>query len=366
MKSKTRDTLTVALAAAFFLGFFLWCILKPPGDISTSERRELAQMPEISAQTLLSGSFMDGFEKYSMDQFPLRDGFRGVSAVYSRYVARQKDIDGIYTVDGYISKLEYPLDYASLDNAAEKFQKIYDKYLNGTAGNVYLSVIPDKNQFMAPGRGYPCTDFSAMTEYLSSKLDFTGYIDISGTLELSDYYRTDSHWRQEKLPDTARALAGAMGVTLEAQYTEHTLDKPFMGVYGSQSALPHSAEELKYLTYPELEDFTVYDYEINREISVYDMEKAQGDDPYEIFLSGPRSLQKISNPNAPADRKLIIFRDSFGSSLAPLLAEAYSEITLIDIRYLASDFLGMMVDFTGSDVLFLYSELVLNNSITLK
>lgn len=366
MKSKTRDIVTVALAAAFFLGLFLWCLLKSPEAVSASERRELAQMPEISAETLLSGSFMADFEKYSMDQFPARDGFRGVSALYSRYVARQKDIDGIYTVDGYIAKLDHPLDRSSLDNAAAKFQKIYDNYLDGAAGSVYLAVIPDKSQFMAPGRGYPCVDFEAMTDYLRSKLEFAEYIDISGTLGLADYYRTDSHWRQEKLPDTARALAEAMGVSLEAQYTENTLGKPFMGVYGGQSALPHAAEEIKYLTYPELDAMSVYDYEIDREIEIYDMERGSGDDGYELFLSGPRSLQKISNPNAPADRKLIIFRDSFGSSIAPLLAEAYSEITLVDIRYLASDFLGMMVDFEGADVLFLYSEFVMNNSITLK
>lgn len=85
------------------------------------------------------------------------------------------------------------------------------------------------------------------------------------------------------------------------------------------------------------------------------MEKGAGNDPYELFLSGSISLLSIENPNAETDRELIVFRDSFGSSLAPLLAEGYAKITLADIRYLPSSQMGKLLDFTDTDVLFLYS-----------
>ena len=87
---------------------------------------------------------------------------------------------------------------------------------------------------------------------------------------------------------------------------------------------------------------------------------------YEVFLSGPKSVQKIVNPMCETDKKLIIFRDSFGSSIAPLLISGYSEITLVDIRYISSGLIGKMVDFENAQVLFLYSTSVLNNSETLK
>ena len=96
------------------------------------------------------------------------------------------------------------------------------------------------------------------------------------------------------------------------------------------------------------------------------LEKADGSDPYEIFLSGPKSLLRIENPNAQAERKLLVFRDSFAASLLPLLAEGYSEITLADIRYLSPSMLGKFIDFTAQDVLFLYSTSVLNDSATIK
>ena len=85
-----------------------------------------------------------------------------------------------------------------------------------------------------------------------------------------------------------------------------------------------------------------------------------------MFLSGSLSLITIENPNATTDKELVIFRDSFGSSIAPLLVEGYAKVTLVDIRYVASDLVGRFVDFENQDVLFLYSTLVLNNSVTLK
>ena len=108
------------------------------------------------------------------------------------------------------------------------------------------------------------------------------------------------------------------------------------------------------------------DGETNSYIDVYNLELAKGKDAYEIFLSGAKSLLTIENPNATTDKELLIFRDSFASSIAPMFAEGYSKITLIDIRYLAPQLLGNFVSFSGQDVLFLYSTLVLNSSGALR
>ena len=86
----------------------------------------------------------------------------------------------------------------------------------------------------------------------------------------------------------------------------------------------------------------------------------------DVFLSGAKSLLTIENPNATTDRELVVFRDSFGSSMVPLLVRDYAKVTLVDIRYLSSQLLGRFMEFNGQDVLFLYSTLVLNNSTTIK
>ncbi len=157
------------------------------------------------------------------------------------------------------------------------------------------------------------------------------YIDITDCLELNDYYRTDPHWRQERITDVAEHLAESMDNPIAAQYEIAQLKRLFYGVYCGQSALSLPPEKMYYLTNDTLNDCEVFDYETNQILSFYDMQKAEGN------------------------------RDSFGSSLAPLLVKGYDEIVLIDIRYISSKRLGTMVDFQDSDVLFLYSSLILNN-----
>ena len=142
---------------------------------------------------------------------------------------------------------------------------------------------------------------------------------------------------------------------------------PFYGVYYGQSALPHASEPLRYLSNSVIRSLRVYNVETASEIPVYDLKAAAGRDPYEMFLGGARSIISLTNPNTKQKRKLLVFRDSFGSSIAPLLAAGYSEITLVDIRYISPLSLSKFVDFSGvTDVLFLYSASVVNNSETIK
>lgn len=74
-------------------------------------------------------------------------------------------------------------------------------------------------------------------------------------------------------------------------------------------------------------------------------------------------LIEIQNQNAETKKELLIFRDSFGSSLAPLLIENYKKITLIDLRYISSDILDNYIIFNDQDVLFIYSTLILNQNV---
>ena len=123
------------------------------------------------------------------------------------------------------------------------------------------------------------------------------------------------------------------------------------------------ADDLYILESQLLSECTVYNFEKNTYTQVYDMEKLNGYDLYDVFLSGAQSLLRIENPNATTDRELIVFRDSFSSSLVPLLVQDYKTVTVVDIRYLNPAMLGRFVNFHGQDVLFLYSALVLNKNL---
>ena len=96
------------------------------------------------------------------------------------------------------------------------------------------------------------------------------------------------------------------------------------------------------------------------------MDKAVSRDPYEMFLSGNQPIVKVKNELNTSGKKLVMFRDSFGCSLAPLFIDGYSEITLVDLRYVPSGMLADHVDFEDADILFIYSTMMLNNSLAMK
>ncbi|MEE1314983.1 MAG: DHHW family protein [Faecalimonas sp.] len=365
MENKTKNIISGLVMILLFLGVSVFCVLKPTNAYSESERRRLAQFPELTADTILTGEFMTKFEEYALDQFPLREQFRALKALANRYVFGQQDNNGIYVKNGYLSKQEYPLNRDSVSYAARRLEYVYDKYLAGTDAKAYLAVIPDKNYFLED-RTQLTLDYEEMFSQIKKETAFLEYVDLVDTLSLESFYKTDTHWRQEKILPTAQKIAEQMGVSLTADYTEEMANEEFYGVYYGQAALPFAADELRYLTNRELEELRVYDYQNEKEISVYDMEKAFGRDPYEMFLAGSLSLLTLENAQATTERELVVFRDSFGSSIVPLFAEAYQKITVVDIRYIHPDQLEKFVTFTNQDVLFLYSTLVLNNSDVMK
>lgn len=346
------------------LTLLAWCL--PTRDISEAERRPLAQFPEVTGKRLLDGKFMADFEDYSLDQFPFRDGFRRIKSMFHTYVLRQKDNNGIYLAEGVAVKQEYPLNQPSVDHFLMRMNALRDSYL--TDSRVFLALVPDKGYYLAEEAGQLSLDYGALEQLLEAGMPWAEKIDLTQALDAEDYYRTDTHWRQEKILPGAELLCEALGVTTPKleDFTQTALERPFYGVYYGQAALPMEPDTIILMESPLISDCTVYDFETGKTGSVYDRNKLDSRDLYDVYLSGARSLLTIENPNGPADKELIVFRDSFGSSMIPLLLQGYGKVTVIDTRYVRSDVLEQFVDFHGQDVLLLYSTLVVNNSATLK
>ena len=202
-----------------------------------SERRPLAQMPEVSVSEIVSGDFVEEFEKYTLDQFPLRDDFRSLKAWVSQNIFRKADNNDIYAADGYAVKMEYPLKEDSLGHALEKFEKIYEQYLKESGSEIYLSVIPDKNYFLAESSHHLSMDYEKLFSMVKEGMPWSAHIDLTGHLAAKDYYFTDTHWRQENLLPVAGAISEAMGVTAPKA-------EDFVKTKGSQK-LKNAFEELR-------------------------------------------------------------------------------------------------------------------------
>lgn len=366
--TKAKSISIVATLLAVLVPLTGWCWFFKTPDYSDSERRVLADFPTLTAETVLSGKFMSEFETYATERFPMRDTFRTIKAFSAYNGFLKSDNNKIYFAQGHTSKMEYPLSYDMLDNAAKRFEFIYDTYLKENNPKVYFSIIPDKNNFIADASSHLQIDFAELETYMLSKTSFMEYIKIDDLLSAEDYYNTDTHWRQNKIIDVAQRIAGKMGNPITEGFVENTLDNPFYGVYYGQSAMPLEADTIKYLTnkYTDGAKVTSYTSGTPTKSYMYNMELGFGKDPYELFLSGDEAVIVIENENATADKELVVFRDSFGSSLSPLLTEAYKKITVVDIRYISSSLLDGVVDFECDDVLFIYSTLLLNSSTAFK
>lgn len=361
---KKTNQILVGLLMLFWLFAAVWLWFGPRQEVSEAERRKLEQFPQLSWQTVLDGRFMSKLETFSQDQFPVRDGFRRVKAVFGYEVLHRLDNNGIYLVDGYAAKLEYPLKETSVTSAMEKFEKIKDRYLRNCE-TIVFAVVPDKGYYLAGENGYPAMDYAKLFSMVSG-IDWAEYVDLTDCLSADCYYRTDTHWRQETLLPAAEKIAAALDVSIADDYVPVRLERPFYGVYYGQAALPMEPDTMYVLESDTLDGCTVINHEDGSTASIYDRTKLESRDLYDVFLSGAVSVLEVENPAAETDRELIVFRDSFGSSLVPLLVPGYARVTLVDTRYIPTDYLGEYVEFGDQDVLFLYSPLVLNNSAMLK
>ena len=371
MNDKIKNIVVTSVFVSFIAFFVVMCAVSffNPVETSEAERRPLAQFPDkITWEGIIDKTVINDFEDYSVDQFPFREFFRNIKANFQLNVLQLKENNGLAIENGYIVKIEQDFVDKNVDYSIGKLQAYYEQFVKDNGGKHYISLIPDKNYFLGKDYGYPAPDYESLTNKVTEALPNMEYIDIFGELKLEDYYLTDTHWSQDKILGVADKLAGAMGVAdkLSGEYKENVLEG-FKGVYYGQSALKPATENLVYLTNDILDSCTVFDYERNTTGTIYDLEKFNGTDGYDVFLSGTKPLLRIDNPNSDSGKKLVIFRDSYGSSITPLLAEAYDTIYIVDIRYIDAGMLGFydkmnMVDFEGADVLFLYSALILNSN----
>lgn len=364
MSDKTKNVVVTFTFLLVIVFVFVINLCTKDIEISYAERRKLAQFPKVTAKKLFDGSLAQEFDKYSTDQMIKREDFRTLKAALELDVFRKKDNNNIYVYQDSLIKIEYPLNEEPVLNATNKMNEIKNDYLQGM--KCYYTIVPDKNYFVNREE-YIGMDYEKMEEIMVQNLKEMEYIPIFDCLELQDYYVTDIHWKQENLQKVVDRIGTKMNFKdrIHTNYTRQDVIE-FDGAYAGQLAVKMAKDKICISTNEIIENATVYNYENKKETKIYDKEKLSSNDKYDIYLSGPTPLITITNSNGEEGKELVVFRDSFASSLVPLFTEAYSKITLVDIRYMRSKDIGNYIEWKDQDILFIYSTTVLNNSSTLK
>ncbi len=390
-----QKPLQLLMLTVLFLCWLLvggYYLISEPKEYSAAERRRLAAAPALTFTSIKNGSYLSSMENYVKDQFPARDSFRNVKTASSLYGFLRLQDNGYTIRDGHLALMDMALNEASVTYACTQIRYLYDAYLADSGCRVYYCIIPDKNYYLAlSDPSYPTPDYKAMELQTHELLDFASLIDIRNALTLASFYRTDTHWKQESLVPAADTILSAMSAddrltSSTEEYSVETALDSFHGVLCGNMGWDIPSEPMYYLTSDRIQSAEAVHLENNGCSTVYDPHyltfDGPGADPYSFFLSGSSAFVTIKNTAAspaasetsaaeeqlsiPQSRELVVFRDSFGSSIAPLFLAGYDQITLIDTRYINPSLIGDYITFTDQDVLFLYSTLLINNSYSLK
>lgn len=358
MSNTIKNIVISILFGVILLLVLIMNLIKKDDLISLSERRNLTQLPSFSINSMLDKTLFDNFDKYTTDQFIYRDNFRYLKAMLDLDI--KNNYHNLYLKGDYIIEQIYPININSINNLTNKITFIKDKYL--TNNNIYFSIIPDKNYFVNDNNLR--IDYDLLKSIMINNLSYAKYIDIFNELDLTDYYKTDSHWKVESIVNVSNKLLSSMNNYNVVNYNTLKVTS-FKGVYAYQLPISSNEEDINILTNDSINNSYVIHLDTNKITNIYDMNKINSLDKYDIYLSGSTPLLTIHNDNIK-DRELIVFRDSFGSSLIPLLVSSYSKITVIDTRYINPKILDNYIDINNQDVLFIYNVSIINNSYSLK
>lgn len=360
MNDKIKDIVVTIIFLFTIIALFLINIIKKDTDISVAERRKLATMPELTTKSLFDGTYFKKFDSYVTDQFVERDAFRKIKIDIE--LSTKGEYNNLYLYDDYIIEEIFPLNSNSINNLTNKINYIKDTYLNDNS-NIYYTIIPDKNYFI--NNGNLKLDYNKLQDMMKNNLSNINYINIFDKLTLDNYYKTDTHWKEEDLFNVANTIANQMNFDITNNNVVNTITT-FKGSYAGRLSVTKDIDTIKTISNPSINNSSVYNYETKKYTDIYDYTKINSLDKYDIYLSGAVPIIDIINNNTSSDKELIVFRDSYGSSLIPLLIEGYKKITVIDIRYISSKILNKYIDFNDQDVLFMYSILTINNSFSIR
>ena len=327
--TKAYSRFLTAFFCVFLGGLLVWHVLLPDREKSETENRTLAQAPDFSWTALVDGSYTKKVEAYFADQFPLRDGWTGLKARAEQLIGKS-EFNGVYLCgDTLISKVERP------DEALVEKNLSYVVRMSGkTDIPVYLGLIPSAAEIWKEKLPVGAESWDQTELLAKSGVDFQS--TLSAHADEPIFYRTDHHWTTLGAFYGANALLDALGKEplKENDFTVKTASDSFNGTLYSQSGI-HWLE-------PDTMEFWVEDAGLDvtswrngtpEPGSLYDRSYLEKKDKYSAFLGGNQPLCVIKNENISDGGKLLLVRDSYSDALAPFLAQRFSEVHLLDLRY---------------------------------
>ncbi len=306
------------LSLLFSVLFLLLCLIPSLGLLLTggseaAANQVLAPKPSIQKRDgSLNAAWLEDLARYVNDRFSLRQEAVTLWARLNAGLFHSSVTDQVVLgKDGWLYFSATLPDYTRTDPMSERelwcaARRLWllQEYAEAQGAQFLFTVAPNKNQLYPEGMpALPVADGPTNTELLYRKLDEQGVacLDLHAVFRAADperlYFKTDSHWTSQGAALAADAILNALG--RDGAYAA-----------GPFAAGVHLGDlyEMLYPTGAEAEPDRVY---------------APGF-TFEASSSNPDSIS-IRTSSASGEGTLLMYRDSFGRSLYPYLAEAYAE-----------------------------------------
>jgi len=392
----TPAKLTAALFAVILLTVPIVTIALPKQERSENENRTLAKFPDIVNHTKMDkaenlgdvlgairwddittrdeDSWMDKFETYFSDHLVGREDWVRARNEMEK-LAGKKEINGVYTVDDQMIQAFKTYDKSDVEsslNAMNRFAETHPDIqvsfmMAPTVQELYTSKIPSYAGYLSE-KTFIDECYKKMNGI--STVDCLSY--LTGHSSEYVFYRTDHHWTSLGAYYACCAAAKTLGYsayTLD-QFNIETASSSFRGTLYSKTldngVTPDSIDYFHLASGGPKVKMTVFD---GTKETVYDSLYVRSyldvKDKYSSFTGSNSPIVTIET-DVDNGKNLLLIKDSYAHSLVPFLANHYSKITMVDMRYINVD-LGRLIDLSEyQQALFMYNAVTFSSDLTIK
>lgn len=318
MKKRILLLFTVACIAACFIPL-VGMTVRPTTE--STDNRRLAQMPSIMKEDFMTGEqtlnrdVFSEMEDYFNDHFAFRNELIYADAMIQSKVFHVSNVDSVtYGKDGWLFYTSTLGDYLGTGRMTDR--QIYNlahninlvrKYVEDRGSDFALAIPPNKNTLYADNMPYYdsyIVDPEHNVDRLAPKLQEAGvpYADLPGLFRNEEeilYLKRDSHWNNK---GAVLAYDSIMD-TLAYDHSDY-ISSPVSRVKDEDGDL----NRMLYTFYGEKE--LNYRYEIDQEYA---------------YVNDVQSVEDawIETEGGSGSGTLLMFRDSFGNTLIPLIANQF-------------------------------------------
>ncbi len=345
---------------------------------SENENRYLKDFPEFSLDNIIDKEFTPDFEEYFSDRIFLRENWIGIKNNFDKLLGK-KEIKGVFTEDGRMIEAWKTYDKESVDKNLAAMNQFAEKnpdinmyfMLAPTAQGVYEDTLPE-NCGIASQKAF----IKLCYENTPAITGIDVFTDLYASRDNYIYYRTDHHWTSLASYYAYNAASKIM------KYTPYTLDKfsvehasnSFKGtLYSKTLDNGITPDTIDYYTLSNGDPSVIVKVNNGMEIkdygSMYFRSYLEKKDKYSSFLGANVPVLNIkSNISAEADNgSLLVIKDSYAHSLVPFLTKNYSDITVVDLRYINGTFEDVGVNLEDyKSVLFMYNVITFSQDMNVK